>query len=100
VSVVVGMMAIEETYWMLSNHETRERMRCKLIENLQFDSHFEASRLRDYSCYTSYIINPNDETNTSLQLANNNDNNSNNNNNNNKQQQQDTYENIESNKFR
>ena len=36
---------------MLSNHETRERMRCKLVENLQFDSHFEASRLRDCSGY-------------------------------------------------
>lgn len=37
---------------MLSNHENRERMRCKLIENLKFDSHFEASRLRDYSGYS------------------------------------------------
>jgi hypothetical protein len=40
---------------MLSNHENRERMRCKLVENLQFDSHFEASRLRDYSGYSSYF---------------------------------------------
>jgi len=39
---------------MLSNHENRERMRCKLIENLQFDSHYEASRLRDYSDYTYF----------------------------------------------
>ena len=39
---------------MLSNHETRDRMRCKLVENLQFDPHFEASRLRDYSGYTNY----------------------------------------------
>jgi len=38
---------------MLSNHETRERMRCKLVENLQFDSHLEASRLRDYSGYST-----------------------------------------------
>ena len=44
----------KELYWMLSNHETRERMRCKLVENLQFDSHLEASRLRDYSGYTNY----------------------------------------------
>lgn len=29
-------------------------MRCKLVENLQFDSHFEASRLRDYSDYTYF----------------------------------------------
>ena len=39
----------KERYWMLSNHENRLRMRCKLVENLQFDSHFEASRLRDHS---------------------------------------------------
>lgn len=37
---------------MLSNHENQERMRCKLVENLKFDSHFEASRLRDYSGYS------------------------------------------------
>lgn len=43
---------------MLSNHENRERMRCKLIENLKFDSHFEASRLRDHSGYPgpSYMM--------------------------------------------
>jgi hypothetical protein len=41
----------KEIYWMLSSNENRERMRCKLIENLKFDSHFEASRLRDYSGY-------------------------------------------------
>ena len=34
---------------MLSNKENRYRMRCKLIENPFCDSHFEASRLRDYS---------------------------------------------------
>jgi hypothetical protein len=34
---------------MLSNKENRYRMRCKLIENPYCDSHFEASRLRDYS---------------------------------------------------
>ena len=45
----------KEVHWMLSNHETRERMRCKLVENLQFDSHFEASRLRDYSSYENYL---------------------------------------------
>jgi hypothetical protein len=39
---------------MLSNHENRERMRCKLVENLKFDSHCEASRLRDYSGYSNY----------------------------------------------
>ncbi|RNA31170.1 neurobeachin 1 isoform X2 [Brachionus plicatilis] len=38
-----------QDYWMLSNHENRLRMRCKLVENLNFDSHLEASRLRDYS---------------------------------------------------
>lgn len=38
---------------MLSNHENRQRMRCKLVENLKFDSHFEASRLRDYSSYSA-----------------------------------------------
>jgi hypothetical protein len=37
----------KENYWMLSNHENQLRMRCKLVKNLQFDSHFEASRLRD-----------------------------------------------------
>jgi hypothetical protein len=41
----------KDIYWMLSSHETRERMRCKLVENLQYDSHFEASRLRDCSGY-------------------------------------------------
>lgn len=46
----------KETYWMLSNHENRERMRCKLVENLKFDSHFEASRLRDYSGYESSTL--------------------------------------------
>ncbi|CAF0785781.1 unnamed protein product [Brachionus calyciflorus] len=40
-----------DEYWMLSNHENKEHMRCKLVENLKFDSHFEASRLRDYSGY-------------------------------------------------
>lgn len=40
---------VRKDYWMLSNHENRLRMRCKLVENLNFDSHFEASRLRDYS---------------------------------------------------
>jgi hypothetical protein len=44
----------KDMYWMLSNNENRERMRCKLVENLQFDSHFEASRLRDYSDYTYF----------------------------------------------
>lgn len=34
---------------MLSNKENRFRMRCKLVENPYSDSHFEASRLRDYS---------------------------------------------------
>lgn len=38
-----------QEYWMLSKHENRLRMRCKLVENLNFDSHFEASRLRDFS---------------------------------------------------
>lgn len=43
-----------ECYWMLSNNENREGMRCKLVENLQFDTHLEASRLRDYSNYTYF----------------------------------------------
>ncbi len=42
-------------YWMLSNHENREGMRCKLIENLQFNTHSDASRLRDYSNYSAYL---------------------------------------------
>ena len=42
-------------YWMLSNHENREGMRCKLIENLQFNTHSEASRMRDYSNYSAYL---------------------------------------------
>ena len=42
---------------MLSNHENRSRMRCKLVENLKFDSHFEASRLRDYSGYSGNYSN-------------------------------------------
>lgn len=45
----------KEIYWMLSNQETRQRMRCKLIENLQFNSHFEASRLRDHSGCSTYM---------------------------------------------
>ena len=45
----------KDIYWMLSNQETRQRMRCKLIENLQFNSHFEASRLRDHSGCSTYI---------------------------------------------
>ena len=40
---------VRKEHWMLSNHENRLRMRCKLVENLNFDSHFEASRLRDFS---------------------------------------------------
>ena len=52
----------KDVYWMLSNHENRMRMRCKLIENLQFDSHFEASRLRDYSAYNSSYLNSNDQS--------------------------------------
>jgi hypothetical protein len=52
----------KEVYWMLSNYENRMRMRCKLIENLQFDSHFEASRLRDYSAYNSTYFNFNDQS--------------------------------------
>jgi hypothetical protein len=47
---------------MLSNNENRLRMRCKLIENLQFDSHFEASRLRDYSGYSGYFNGPDSST--------------------------------------
>lgn len=42
---------------MLSNHENQARMRCKLVENLKFDSHFEASRLRDYSGYSGNYSN-------------------------------------------
>jgi hypothetical protein len=41
-------------YWMLSSNENRQRMRCKLVENLKFDSHFEASRLRDFSGYNEH----------------------------------------------
>jgi hypothetical protein len=47
---------------MLSNNENRLRMRCKLVENLQFDSHFEASRLRDYSGYSGYFNGPDSST--------------------------------------
>ncbi len=32
---------------MLSNRENIHRMRCKLVENNDFNSHEEASRLRD-----------------------------------------------------
>jgi hypothetical protein len=39
---------------MLSSNENRQRMRCKLVENLKFDAHFEASRLRDYSGYSDH----------------------------------------------
>lgn len=46
----------KEVYWMLSNLENRQKMRCKLVENLKFDSHFEASRLRDYSGYSNSYI--------------------------------------------
>lgn len=64
-------------YWMLSNHENRERMRCKLVENLQFDSHYEASRLRDYSDYTYFNYENNKENieNQAESTANNNNNN-------------------------
>ncbi len=34
---------------MLSSKENRFRMRCKLVEYPYFDTHSEASRLRDYS---------------------------------------------------
>lgn len=34
-------------HWMLSDRENIHRMRCKLVENDQFDQHEEASRLRD-----------------------------------------------------
>ncbi len=44
-----------ERYWMLSNHENREGMRCKLIENLQFNRHLDASHMRDYSNYSVYL---------------------------------------------
>lgn len=36
-----------ERHWMLSDRENIHRMRCKLVENDQFDKHEEASRLRD-----------------------------------------------------
>ena len=40
---------------MLSTHENKERMRCKLVENLQFDAHEEASRMRDFSGCSSSV---------------------------------------------
>lgn len=41
-------------------------MRCKLVENLKFDSHFEASRLRDYSGYSNYFQMEADSSSTTL----------------------------------
>lgn len=43
-------------------------MRCKLVENLKFDSHFEASRLRDYSGYSN--SNPNSQQNIAATVNN------------------------------
>ncbi|CAF4197890.1 unnamed protein product [Rotaria socialis] len=37
----------KEHHWMLSDRENIHRMRCKLIENNDFNTHEEASRLRD-----------------------------------------------------
>ncbi|CAF4138084.1 unnamed protein product, partial [Rotaria sp. Silwood2] len=37
----------KERYWKLSDRENIHRMRCKLIENKDFNKHDEASRLRD-----------------------------------------------------
>lgn len=37
----------KENHWMLSDRENIHRMRCKLIENDEFNKHDEASRLRD-----------------------------------------------------
>lgn len=37
----------QEKYWILSNRENAHRMRCKLIENDEFNNHDEESRLRD-----------------------------------------------------
>ena len=36
-----------EVHWRLSHHENFSRMRLKLIPNLHFDSHKDASDLRD-----------------------------------------------------
>ena len=37
----------KERHWMLSNRENIHRMRCKLVENDDFNKHEESSRLRD-----------------------------------------------------
>lgn len=37
----------KEAHWRLSHHENFSRMRLKLIPNLHFDSHKDASNLRD-----------------------------------------------------
>ena len=38
---------LDQRHWMLSDRENSHRMRCKLVENDQFNMHEEASRLRD-----------------------------------------------------